>query len=89
MAMTYKKLKEYGETMGVDVIRRVFPEWTELVVEAPQGRIWAEGVHEMVLDTPRPVGRNFYNLMAERMKDGHAECTDKECEWCNSELYDD
>lgn len=92
--MTYKQLVAYGEDMGVEVIRRSYPEWVELAVEAPQGRIWSEGVHELLLDTPRPVDRGFYNLMAERMKDGHNECTEEYCEWCNSEpveetnLYD-
>lgn len=53
-------------------------------VEAPPGKIWAEGdVHELVDDTNRPWKPDYADLLS-RMGHGLEDCPAGDaCEWCH------
>lgn len=53
-------------------------------VEAPHGKIWAEGdVHELVDDANRPWKPDYADLLS-RMAYGLEDCpAGADCEWCN------
>lgn len=88
---TIAKVRAAAKKLGASV------EWTPgnvrlgqdgiLLVQAPEGFRWAEGLHEFVgsCDCDCRDKAGMCNDMLGRMESGVEKCPDPECEWCHPE----
>jgi hypothetical protein len=83
--MNLRKIKQLAEKLGATVENTKCGATHECRVEAPKGKLWAEGnVHELVDAAYLPWKPDYIDLLS-RMNYGLEDCNNPECEWCNGE----
>lgn len=79
---TQQKVNDLAAKLGATVEVRNETRHYEVLVQAPRGFHWAEGIHELVASTTRgPWGyEDLWKDTLDRMAQGTEPCT-SECEW--------
>lgn len=81
---TLKQVKALAATLGASVEDERCGNFHECRVEAPHRKRWkCDGIHELVDSTNRPWKPDYADML-DRMNFGVEDCTDPECEWCES-----
>lgn len=82
--LTLKDLRKAAKPYGAIITKERNGDTVDVSVEAPHRKIWAgAGVH-VLIDASFYAEKPDYADLIERMEYGIEDCTDPDCEWCNS-----
>ena len=77
-----KSIKNLAKKLGAKVTHERDGETWALEVQAPYGKVWADGDLHYLLNCEQHPWKPDYADMESRMKFGLVDCEDDECEWC-------